>query len=35
LTAVLAGSFKSEEEARAVGNKLKKDHNLDFIVVKQ
>lgn len=35
LTAVLAGSFKSEEQARAVGNKLKKDHNLDFIVVKQ
>ncbi|HPC35977.1 MAG TPA: SPOR domain-containing protein [Candidatus Marinimicrobia bacterium] len=35
LTAVLVGSFKTEDEARAVGNKLKRDHNLDFIVVKQ
>jgi tetratricopeptide (TPR) repeat protein len=35
LTVVLTGSFMTESEAQAVGNKLKKEKNLDFVVVKK
>lgn len=35
LTVVLTGSFMTESEAQAAGNKLKKEKNLDFVVVKK
>jgi hypothetical protein len=35
LTVVLTGSFMTEDEARIIGNKLKKEKNLDFVVVKK
>jgi len=35
LTVVLTGSFMTEREAQTAGNKLKKEKNLDFVVVKK
>lgn len=35
LIVVLIGSYLSEDEARVVGNTLKRAHNLDFIVVRK